>query len=202
MKYRYFILLVLIFTIAFPAFCSSEQQIGEAMIPIEWKWNPGAINTISGEVDLSSFYGKILNICLMTDLPSDEESEQDNKPVFVSINGKRIPVLKQSDKVQFIPDSNKAIFSYTSRITLPKKHRVREVCFTLQISDEDGKTLKNIQSYVNYHDMSSERSEGSFYIPYDIGKITIILTVIASVVWIAVFCRDITIRKKNQNGEK
>ena len=199
MKRRLMILLISLILLIVPEICRSETTDRDGARPAEWKWNPGSVNTFTGEIDLSAFSGQKLNIQLLSDLPVEQNSENESNPVFLIINGKRIPVLKQGDTAVFTPGEGNTSFSYTGQIILPGKHRVRAVLFTLRITDENNQAIRTIHSSVTYQDTASGRSDGSFYIPYDIEKLTVILCLAASVVWTAVFCICILNRRKNRN---
>lgn len=199
MKHRLSILLIALIIFMIPAICGGETTDNATARPVEWKWNPGSVNTFSGEIDLSAFSGKKLNIRIISDLPSEQESTNESNPVFLNINGKRIPVLKQGDTAVFTPEDGNALFSYTGQINLPRKHRVRAVLFTLLITDENNQEIKTIRSSVTYQNTASGRSDGSFYIPYDIEKTTVILCSAAAVIWTAVCCIYMINRRKNRN---
>lgn len=202
MKCRFCILTIIIVILLIPITSTGEQSTGENISPVEWKWNPGSINTFSGALELSAYKGSKLNICLYTDLPADEVTGNENNIVFITVNGKRIPVLKQDNTVVFTPDEDNGSFSFIGQVVLPKKKRVHDVHFVLKITDEKGKELKTIQSSVNYLDTASAYTENTFYISFDIDKMTVILAVSAFVIWIAACFRNYYMMKKNGNGEK
>lgn len=199
MKRRLMILLISLILFTVPEICRCETTDNEGIRPAEWKWNPGSVNTFTGEIDLSAFSGKQLNIQLSSDLPIEQDSENESNPVYLIINGKRIPVLKQGDTAVFTPEDGNTSFSYTGQIILPRKHRVRAVLFTSLITDENNQEIKTIHSSVTYQDTASGRADGSFFIPYDIEKLTVILCSAAAVIWTAVFCIYIMNRRKNRN---
>ena len=180
--------------------CFGENIQSIQIIPDEWAWDPGAINSFRGELDLSDYKGKEIKIHLNTDLPTDDESDTDNTPVFTTINGKRITVLKQSDTVLFSPDKDLSIFCFTGQIRLPKKHRVREIRFSMKIYDGDENELGMFESSIRFADTGFGRSEGSFYIPINIRVITLSLITVAILIWFAAVCRNIIVRKKLKNG--
>ena len=200
MKYRIFIILVVLCAFLQPAACCSEQPDRNTITPdSSWTWNPGAINQFSGEYDLSEFQDTQLSIRIESDTPEEDEAEK--ALVFTTLNGKRIPVLKQGNTVQFTPDADNQLFRFTGQIKLPKKHRVHDVHLTLAFYDSNGNELKKTEALISSRDTAGDRSDGTFYISYDPGSITIILSAAAAMIWAIALCRSFIIRKKKRNGE-
>jgi len=201
MKYKATIFLTFVLLFLF-MLTGLGEQTKERIIPVEWTWNPGSINTFSGEYDLSEYSGKTLSIRITTNLPADEDSENETKPHFTAVNGKRIPVLKQDDTTVFQPDEDTYSFSFTGQVRLPRKHRVRDVCFTLQITDENRKEITVKSATISVNDTASERAESMFYIPFDIRMITIILFTAAAIVWTITCYRHLLFRKRQRTGDQ
>ena len=202
MKYEIFFILILFSLVLSSAACCSGQPDTNIMIPDSaWTWNPGAINQFSGEYDLSEFRDITLSIRITSDLPQEEDTETDNAVVFTTINGKRIPVLKQGSNVQFTPDADNPLFRFTGQIKLPKKHRVNKVNFQLLFYDGDGNEIGKTAVSAVSRETTGDISDGSFYISLDIQGITMILSAAAAVIWICALCRSRINRKKNRNGE-
>ena len=200
MKYRIIIALIILYAVLCPWTCCSEQSAGNNIFPdSSWTWNPGAINQFSGEYDLSDLSDTTLNIQMISNMP--DEDEADKTLVFIYINGKRIPILKQDNTVQFTPDADQPIFRFTGQVKLPKKHRVHDIRFTIIFYDGNGKEVKRADSAFSSHDTSGYRSDGSFYIPFDISGITVILSAVAALIWICALGRSRIYRNKNRNGE-
>lgn len=167
--------------------------------PEEWKWDPGSVNSFSGECDLSAFSGVSLSIRLSSDLPATDPDSSESVLSFTSLNGHRIAVLEQSDTLEYTPggeESGPETVTFSGQIHLPKKPRVRDINFTLQVLDQAGNEMA-VQAYrVSYRDGGSERTKGAFYISADIGSITLICALCAACVWMIALARYIYIRKR------
>lgn len=197
--------LVLILAIIMICRCMSalcEYSAGKEVIPgEEWSWSRGAYNTFSGQLDLEDCTGMEVSVQITTDLPYNEESEQQSMPVFTSVNGKRIVMTKQSDTVHFSPDSDNPAMNYTASFRLPEKQHVGSVCITFRIFDADGKDLKTLSGRIDSGEDGSGRNNNPFYIPADIHMITLIFSAAAVTVWAAVLIRAVRRKQKMRQGE-
>ena len=147
----------------------------------EWSWEPGSYNTFTGEIDLSAYIGTELTIQMSSDLPAEEENVKN--PVFTVVDGKRITVLRQSGTAFYVPDENDSCLTFTGGIKLPVKNHIRRISFLFSVSDGTGRT------------------DGVFYLPVNIGIITIIFLLAAVLVWSSFLVLRRMILKNNPNGD-
>ena len=174
-------------------FVASSQSEGSASVIVpedEWSWSRGAYNTFSGQIDLSDCSAGEVTIRMLTDLTYDEDSEQNSKPVFTSVNGKRIVMTKQSNTVLISTDSDHPTMDFTASFRMPEKLHISSVNFVFRVTDKDGNELKTVSERIDSSNNGSDRTESSFYIPVDINLIALILAIAAALVWLAVLIRN------------
>ncbi len=176
------------------------ETAGEAVIVPEenWSWDRGAFNSFSGQIDLSDCAGNEVTVCISAGIPYNPKEEQDDMPVFTSLNGSRIVMTKQNDTVRFAPDPGNAVMTFSVSFRLPEKQRVQEVPLTFLVKDADGNVLKTVSARIG---KEAGESGGSFYIAADINLITIIIAASAALVWILVLIRGLNEKKKKRTGE-
>ena len=199
MKIKTLILLAVIMMIVSFSVSSYGDDSGLKITSGEdWSWESEAFNMIEGEIDLSEYNGQELTVRLSTDLPyENEEEQQARKPVFVTVNGKRITVKKQSDTTRCKPSADEPDLRFTARFSLPEKKRVYSVRFNFTVTDENGRELKILTGEID----GVKAGTGSvFYLSADINKISIIIWIAAAAVWVAVLIR--TGYAKKRRGEK
>ena len=93
----------------------------------DWSWESGAVDLIEGEIDLSEYTGKELSVRISTDLPYESEEEAKARgPVFVSVNGKRITVKKQSDTARCTPSAEETAMRFTSKLAQGARAALRK----------------------------------------------------------------------------
>ena len=163
----------------------------------EWTWDPGANNIFDGEIDLSRYTGQELTVSMISDLPYRDDTESDGRPVFTSVNGKRITMLKQSDNVRCTPTEDNPVMRFSARFTLPEEKRVYRIIFQFKVTDEEGKEVSTFNAEIS---AGKDGLTGPFYIPADISMISVIICLIAAAVWTAVILRIIR-RKRERTGE-
>lgn len=192
------VLLALIVCRCTAALC---EESGEALLvkDEEWSWSKGAYNTVSGELDLKEYTGTELTVIVRAELPYTEE-EQDNLPVFSSLNGKRIVMTKQSDTVHFTPDADRSAMAFSVSFGLPDKQHVSSVPFVFTVTDGTGKELCTFRGRIDSEEDGAVRNGSPFYIPADIGVITAIIAGAAAGIWIIVIARGIIRKKKKKTG--
>ena len=105
-------------------------------------------------------------------------------------------MLKQSNTVRCTPEAGHSDVSFSGRLSLPEKQRVRQISFTFVITDENGKENDVVSTVVD-----RGRNEGVFYIPADINTIIIIIACAAVFVWTAVLVKNLY-QKKTARREK
>lgn len=177
-----------------PAACS--VQTGE-----EWSWSRGAYNTFSGTIDLSGCSGEELTIVMTTDLVYDEANEQKSKPVFTTVNGKRIAMTKQSGTVKVTPDPDSLQMEFTGSLRLPEKGHYSEVAFAFTVSGADGSEQKSVTCRIGSGEDSGAKHSNNFYIPVDISKVTLGLGIAAAAVWMLILALRLAKHKSKRTGE-
>ena len=165
----------------------------------DWSWESGAVDLIEGEIDLSEYTGKELSVRISTDLPYESEEEAKSRgPVFVSVNGKRITVKKQSDTARCTPSAEETAMRFTSTFSLPDKKRAYTIVFTLTVSDEEGQELKTFTASI---DGKKAGTGNMFFITADINRIAVLIGIAAAAVWAAALFRAFYLRKKEKTGD-
>ena len=177
-----------------PAACSIRT--GE-----QWSWSRGAYNTFSGTIDLTGFSGGELTVTMTTDLEYDAETEQKSMPVFTTVNGKRIAMTKQSAAVKVTADPDNPRMEFTGSFRLPEKKRIEAVTFTFSIAGADGAEQKNVSCMIDSGKNIAGKKDNTFYIPVDIGRITLITGIAAAVVWALVLIRIWARKKSIRTGD-
>ena len=195
MKAKAYILLgltVFILTIAtvYCGLCASGASVSAGE---EWSWENGAYNTFEGTVDLSGLEGKKLSIEMSSDLTYDAEAEQESRPVFVIVNGKRITMMKQSGTVQYQPEKEDPVLRFSGRLRLPQALRFHRITFMFEVKDEEGNLLRTVTA-----DLGGNSANDVFYIPVDIRTISVIIAIAAAAVWTAALARNRHIRKNKE----
>ena len=203
MKNKPYIILITVFMMlccCTLASCEDESQM--LLTPGEdWSWSRGAYNTFSGKVRMEGCTGEI-TVCLSVELPYDAETDQQDTPVFTSVNGKRIVMAKQSDTVHITADADHPELEFSASVRLPDKKRISSVPVTIRISDDEGTEITSVTAMISSGSDVSEKKTDPFYIPVDIGLVTGILAGAAVLVWTAVLIRGLRKREKKHTGEK
>ena len=187
--------LVIMLCICCSAVCSETAET-VLIQDEEWSWSRGAYNTFSGQIDLQECISEELLITISADLPYDKATEYNSTPVFTSVNGKRIVMAKQSDTVQVVPDKDNPVMTFTASFRLPEKKRVNSVPIHLYVIDQNGKEKKSISARIDAVGTQSSGSGNPFYIPIDIGTVTLILSAAAATIWGLVLARNLMRRKQ------
>ena len=195
--------LLIFLTAVFLSACSIVSAGGEeSKVQItageDWSWESGTVDMIEGMIDLSEYIGQEISVRVLTDLPYETEEEQKGQPVFVTVNGKRITVKKQSDTTRCTPSGEEPRMYFSARLTLPEKKRVYRISFQFVLTDENGQELKTVSAELS----GGQGGTGSvFYIPADISKITAAIVIAAAAVWAAAVIRMLINRKKEKSGD-
>ena len=184
MKIKPIILLaIIIITVSCFITCHGEAVRAAVTAGEEWSWEPGAENIFDGIISLKEYAGQELTICMNSDLPYQNEEEQTGSPVFTSVNGKRITMMKQSDTAKFLPSEEMPDMNFSARFTMPSEKRVYSMTLQFALIDESGNTIKTIDTGIKAGQDGA--ADGPFYIPADISTITMIICIAAALVWIA-----------------
>ena len=185
-----------------PAALCEQAPVDEIVSDEDWSWNPGSYNSFSGTVDLSPCDGETFTLHISTDLPENSPAGETLMPVFTVVNGKRITMLNQSDTVQAVSKGEESMIRFSGSIGLPEKDRVRRIAFRLTVLDAAGQEVKAFSSIVSIRDDDTDRLAGSFYIPFRIERVTLILSAAAVLIWMFAVVRCRTCGKKHKMGEQ
>lgn len=162
----------------------------------EWSWEPGSYNLFSGTMQLTPYAGQELTINMKTNLLYGDD--EDHNPLFTVVDGKRIPMRQQSNSTVITPGGESSLLAFSGSIKLPEKGHVKHIEFQLQILDHTGRELTRITDEISVRDNDTAAASGSFYIPWDIGTITIIAGTAAIMIWTVVLLRSLVLRKKGR----
>lgn len=200
MKTKFFLILISSVTalcLCFSALC--ENTAAAVLVQgDEWSWSRGAYNTFSGEINLSDCTADELTVSISADLPYNTETEQKSRPVFTSVNGKRIVMTKQSDMVQITPDAEKPTMAFSASFRLPEKKHVSSVPLLFRITDAGGNEIKTIYASIESGQNGTGGKGNPYYIPADINMITLCTAAAAALIWALVLVRSFQSKKKKE----
>ena len=197
MKVRIVILSVICMLIlCYSAAYSEEYAAFHIETGEEWSWDPGSYNLFSGTMQLTPFAGQELTINMTTNLLYGDD--EDHNPLFTVVDGKRIPMRQQSNSTVITPGGESSLLAFSGSIKLPEKGHVKHIEFQLQILDHTGRELTRITDEISVRDNNTAAASGSFYIPWDIGTITIIAGTAAIMIWTVVLLRSLVLQKKGR----
>ena len=197
MKVRIVILSVICMLIlCYSAAYSEEYAAVHIETGEEWSWEPGSYNLFSGTMQLTPYAGQELTINMTTNLLYGDD--EDHNPLFTVVDGKRIPMRQQSNSTVITPGGESSLLAFSGSIKLPEKGHVKHIEFQLQILDHTGRELTRITDEISVRDNDTAAASGSFYIPWDIGTITIIAGTAAIMIWTVVLLRSLVLRKKGR----
>lgn len=197
MKVRIVILSVICMLIlCYSAAYSEEYAAVHIETGEEWSWDPGSYNLFSGTMQLTPFAGQELTINMTTNLLYGDD--EDHNPLFTVVDGKRIPMRQQSNSTVITPGGESSLLAFSGSIKLPEKGHVKHIEFQLQILDHTGRELTRITDEISVRDNNTAAASGSFYIPWDIGTITIIAGTAAIMIWTVVLLRSLVLQKKGR----
>ena len=149
MKIKPIILLaIIIITVSCFITCHGEAVRAAVTAGEEWSWEPGAENIFDGIISLKEYAGQELTICMNSDLPYQNEEEQTGSPVFTSVNGKRITMMKQSDTAKFLPSEEMPDMNFSARFTMPSEKRVYSMTLQFALIDESGKAWTDWETWL------------------------------------------------------
>lgn len=185
---RYSVIICILVALFFVIPAGSEQKSAvEITAGEEWTWKKGENNIFSGKIDLSEFAGKEITVALSCDLPFSVEEKKESSPVFTIVNGKRIPMLKQTGIFQCAPDSANPVIEFSGKFRLPEKERVNRIMFIFSVMDESGQEIMNKEAFISN---GTDQNGNAFYIPADINQITMLILLAAAIAWTAVLIRS------------
>ena len=197
MKVRIVILSVICMLIlCYSAAYSEEYAAVHIETGEEWSWEPGSYNLFSGTMQLTPYAGQELTINMTTNLLYGDD--EDHNPLFTVVDGKRIPMRQQSNSTVITPGGESSLLAFSGSIKLPEKGHVKHIEFQLQILDHTGRELTRITDEISVRDNNTAAASGSFYIPWDIGTITIIAGTAAIMIWTVVLLRSLVLQKKGR----
>ena len=184
MKIKRFIALCLLLAAA--VCCTQGLCEGSLSVSLapgdEWSWARGSYNTFTGVIDLSAFTGQEVIVSMGTEMAYDPDKESKSVPVFTSLNGNRITMMKQSPSVRLTVDADSAVTTFTGALRLPEKGRVSTVPLTIRVQDSEGVILS--ESAGKIEEVRDPAQKSAFYIPFDINRITMYSAIAAGAVWV------------------
>ena len=126
MKHRSLLLIILtIFIITFGIALSESAQT-DIFSYGEWDWDNESLNAFNGSIDVSQWAGTELTLMMKAEFEPKSESASEIVPKYTHFNGKRLPMLKQSDTMTYKGRSDlKAHYKCLKRITF---RRSRSFC--------------------------------------------------------------------------
>ncbi len=183
--------------------CTCIAGIGENIEAVisaaeGWSWEAGATDILNGEINLSGYEQRELTVHMATDLPYETEEAVVSRPVFVTVNGSRITMNKQSDTAIFIPTAEDPFLRFTARFTLPARQRVYSIAMQFTVTDSNGQELETFSAEINGGEAGTDNI---FYIPIDISSIAVMIGITAAVVWIIAVFRFLFLKNRQKTGD-
>ena len=178
----------------------AESAATDIVTPQEWSWDPATVNNFTGSIDLSAYAGTELTVRISAEVEPNTELGDNNRPVFTILNGKRVRMAMQTDTAVFTPDAEQPELAFSGTIRMPEKTRLKKVRLTVTAL-KGTEEVKSVSGTVGLGGGSDGQGSGAFYIPYDIGTITLILACAAAAVWALAILRNRLLNRKKQTGE-
>ena len=200
MKFKLLFILSVVLAIACTCMTGNGES-SEAVISAAegWSWEAGATDILNGEINLSGYEQRELTVHMTSNLPYETEEATLSRPVFVTVNGSRITMNKQSDTAVFIPSPEDPFLRFTARFTLPARQRVYSIAMRFTVTDSNGQELKTFSAEINGGEAGTDNV---FYIPIDISSITAMIGIAAAVVWIIAVFRFLFLKKDRKQESK
>ena len=190
--YAAFLLACLLLCVLMPGAGAEES---DALRTEAWKWDPGYVNSFSGELDLSGFAGNEVTLRVTADAEPAPEDGEALQPVFVIVDGKRIVMLSQKDTAQATAGESPLAFECSLR--MPEEKRLRSLNLQVQAVDGEGKELARTGKTI-YASLLGGRSNGNaFRIPFEIRTVAIWTGAAAAVLWLIALFRGLRKHKSH-----
>jgi len=162
----------------------------------EWDWDNEALNAFTGSLDVSQWSGTELLFQMKAVFEPQSESASEINPKFTHFNGKRLPMLKQSNSYTYTTENDQTV-GFEGSLQMPEKDHYQKISIDLTVTDSSGKELKKISAVVSTGGGASAVQRGNiFYIPFEIRTIAIIIAAFAALVWCAAIVRNRVLNRK------
>lgn len=162
----------------------------------EWDWDNEALNAFTGSLDVSQWSGTELTFQMKAIFEPQSESASEINPKFTHFNGKRLPMLKQSNSYTYTPGNDQTI-GFEGSLQMPEKDHYQKISIDLTVTDSSGKELEKITVTVSTGSGDNVVQRGNiFYIPFEIRTLAIIIAAFAALVWCAVIIRNRVLNRK------
>ena len=195
MRFRIILLAVLAAVLACGA-ALGESAETDSITFGEWDWDNESVNAFSGALDLSPWTGTELTIELKAGFEPQSESASEVIPKFTHFNGKRLPMLKQSDTMAFTPEEGQGTVGFEGSLQMPEKDHYQKITLELTVTGTDGKELKKITATVSTGGDSGAQRGNIFYIPFEIRTAAMIIAGAAALVWCLAILRNRILNRK------
>ena len=193
--------MIVVLLIAAAGSAFSGEAENDRIVPGEWDWEPEALNTYSGTIDLKDFSGEDTTLCLQAVFEPADPSASDIFPRFTSVDGRRITMLEQSDTIHCTPQEGQTAIRFEGSLKMPEKGHYRNIRIVLSASCQDGARQKQITGDISAGSGETNNTGRVFYIPFRIGTVTIVLSSAALVIWLLAVILNRTYQKKHRMGE-
>ncbi len=197
MKFRIILLIMLTAFIMNCMIALGENSETDSISYGEWDWDNESLNTFNGSVDVSQLTGTELTFGMKATFEPQSESASETNPKFTHFNGKRLPMLKQSNSYNFTPEDGQTTVEFEGSLQMPEKDHFQKITIELTVTDSGGKELKRISAIVSTGGGDSAVQRGNiFYIPFEIRTIALIIAAVALLVWCAAMVRNRVLNRK------
>ena len=150
----------------------------------EWDWDNESVNVFNGSADVSQWSGTELTFVMKAAFEPESESASETNPKFTHFNGKRLPMLKQSNTFTFTPEDGQTTVAFEGSLQMPEKDHYKKITIDLTVTDPEGKELKKVSETVSTAGGSNTAKRGNiFYIPFEIRTVAIYIFAAAAIVW-------------------
>jgi hypothetical protein len=202
MKHRSLLLIILtIFIITFGIALSESAQT-DIFSYGEWDWDNESLNTFNGSVDVSQWAGTDLTLMMKAEFEPKSESASEIIPKYTHFNGKRLPMLKQSDTMTYTPEEGQGTVGFEGSLQMPEKDHFQKITLVLSVTNPEGKELKKISTTVSATGGDSATQKSNiFYISFEIRTVAIIIAAAAALVWCLAIIRNQMLNREKITGD-
>ena len=196
MRFRKIFLIILMSLIVTCGIALGESNATDSISYGEWDWDNESVNTFSGSVDVSQWNGNEITLLMKADFEPESESASEINPKFTHFNGKRLPMLKQSNTITYTPEAGQKTVSFEGSLQMPEKDHFQKIKIELTVTDPYGKELKKNSATLSTGGDNMTQRGNIFYIPFEIRTIAIIIAAIAALVWCLAIIRNRILNSK------
>ena len=202
MKHISLVLIILAVFIMSFGIALSENATTDSISYWEWDWDNESLNSFNGSVDVSQWSGSELTLEMKAVFEPKSESASEIIPKYTHFNGKRLPMLKQSNTMNYTPEEGQETVGFEGSLQMPEKDHYQKITIELTVTDPNGKELKKISTNISTAGADSMIQKGNiFYIPFEIRTITIIIASVAVLVWCLAIIRNRILNRVKMTGD-